>query len=181
VLLTGAIAAPAVFLTPGEPIYRLPGLGWTMTSQGLTSAALLLARAVTAVSLTLLLVLSTPWGNTLKALRVLGTPAVVIVILGMTKRYIFLLIETAHELFEARRSRSVGRMGGADARRFASASLGALLERSLLLSNEIHLAMLSRGFRGRVDTLDEFRMRSRDWIALMIFLLVSATAIWRGR
>ena len=45
--------------------------------------------------------------HVLKALRVLRVPVVVVVVLGMTYRYILLLLEIAHEMFEARRSRTV--------------------------------------------------------------------------
>src|SRR5208283_5255287 len=39
---TGPIAVPAIFLTPGLAIYRTPAIGWPVTMQGLTTAALLL-------------------------------------------------------------------------------------------------------------------------------------------
>ena len=35
---TGLIAVPAVFLTPGRPVGRLPLLGWAVTAQGLRGA-----------------------------------------------------------------------------------------------------------------------------------------------
>ena len=38
------LALPAVFLTPGNAVARLPLLGWPLTSQGLLSAARLVAR-----------------------------------------------------------------------------------------------------------------------------------------
>jgi cobalt/nickel transport system permease protein len=56
-----------------------------------------------------------------------------------------------------------------------------LLGKSLQLSNEVHLAMLSRGFRGEVWTMDEFIMRPRDWIALAAFSASALGAIWMGR
>jgi cobalt/nickel transport system permease protein len=135
---------------------------------------------VTAVTLSLLLILSTPWPRVLKALRALGAPVVLVVILGMTHRYIFLLLAVARDMFEARRSRKVGALKPAEARRFATSCIGALLGKSLQLSNEAHLAMLSRGFRGEVYALDEFTMRPRDWTALAAFACLAIIAIWAG-
>jgi cobalt/nickel transport system permease protein len=180
-LFSGPVAAPAVFLTPGRIIFRLPLFDWPATAQGMTVAALLIARVVTAVTLTLLLILSTPWPNVLKALRALGAPVVLIVILGMTYRYVFLLLAAARDLFEARRSRMVGALEAVEARRFATSCIGALLGKSLQLSSEAHLAMLSRGFRGEVYSLDEFKMRMRDWMALAGFAGLAIVAIWAGR
>jgi energy-coupling factor transporter transmembrane protein EcfT len=41
--------------------------------------------------------------------------------------------------------------------------------------------MLSRGFRGEAYSLDDFEMKSRDWTASVIFLLLAGTAFWLGR
>jgi energy-coupling factor transporter transmembrane protein EcfT len=89
-----------------------------------------------------------------------------VVILGMTYRYIFLMLQIAQDMFESRQSRMVGTLDGADRRRLASASVGVLLSKSIQLSGDVYLAMLSRGFRGEIYTLDDFQMRARDWIAL---------------
>lgn len=180
-LFSGFIAAPAVFVTPGDIVYRLPLLGFPITWAGLRSAAFLVARAETAVTLSLLLALCTAWAHALKAMRAIGAPAPLVVILGMTYRYIFLLLGAARDLVEARQSRSVGAMEPADERRYAAAAIGVLLGKSLQLSNEVHLAMLARGFRGEVWTMDEFIMRPRDWIALAAFAALTLGAIWLGR
>ncbi len=175
-LFSGAIALPAVFLTPGD---RFPGL--PVTAQGLRAASFLLLRAETAVSLSSLLVLTTRWAHLLKALRVLRLPVVFVVILGMTYRYLFLMLQTALDMFESRESRTVGVLDPADRRRLASATVGVLLSKSYQLSSEVHLAMQSRGFRGEVYLLDEFTTRGADWVWLTVFLAVAAAAAWVGR
>ena len=180
-IFTGLIALPAVIITPGEIVWRLPLLGLPITLTGLKSAAFLIARVETAVTLSLLLVLCTPWAYTLKALRALGIPAPLVVILGMTYRYIFLLIGATRDLLEARQSRSVGAMEPSEGRRSAVAGIGVLLGKSLQTSNEVHLAMLARGFRGDAWTIDEFIMRARDWIALTAFAALVAIALSLGR
>ena len=178
---TGIIALPAIFLTPGPVIARVPLLNWEITATGTRSALYLISRVETAATLALLLVLCTPWTQVLKALRSLGVPVVVTVMLGMTHRYIYLLLEGAHDLFQARRSRIVAPPDGAAKRRLATTSAGVLLGRSLHLSQEVFLAMQSRGFRGEVYTLDEFQMKARDWLALAGFLALAGLALWFGR
>ncbi len=178
---TGLIALPAVFLTPGQPVYHVPWLRWPVTVQGLHSAAFLLLRAETAVTLSVILILTTFWTRILRALRVLHTPMVLVVILGMTYRYIFLLLRTAQEMFEAREVRVIGTLLPADRRRLASASAGVLLGKSLQLSGEVHLAMQARGFRGEIHLLDELPLRASDWLQLGAFGAFAATAVWLGR
>ena len=177
-VFTGMIALPAIFLTPGTTIGHMPLLHWTVTWQGVHTAPRLLARAETAATLAILLVLTTPWTHVLKALRVFRIPVTVVVILGMTHRYIFLLLHIARDFFEARRCRLVGHLDGPDRRRIAGAGAGVLLEKSLQLSDDAYLAMQARGFRGDVYVLDEFRMRLRDWGALAAFSAVTALALW---
>jgi cobalt ECF transporter T component CbiQ len=178
---TGAIAVPALFLTPGDALWRVPGLQWTLTAQGLTTASYLLLRVETAATLALLLVFSTPWTHVLKALRILRVPVVFVAILGMASRYILLLLETAHEMFESRKSRSVGALEAVERRHVAVASVGVLLSRSFQLSGDVYLAMQSRGFRGEVYLLDDFAMRRLDWLALVCFAALAAAAVWAGR
>jgi cobalt/nickel transport system permease protein len=137
-LFTGVIALPAAFMSPG-----------------LRGAAFPVLRAEAAATLSALLVLTTPWPRILRALRWFRVPAVVVVILGMTCRYIFVILETALEMLESRKSRTVGTLPPTEKRRLASASVGVLLSKSVALSNEVHLAMLSRGFRGDIRLLED--------------------------
>jgi cobalt/nickel transport system permease protein len=175
------LAVPALFLTPGIVMYRLPGFHWGVTAQGLTTASFLVLRSEAAATLALVLVFTTPWMHVLKALRMCRVPVVFVVILGMACRYILLLLETAHEMFESRKSRTVGSLTRSEQRRVAILSTGALLSRTLQLSNEVYLAMQARGFRGEVYILDDFRMRNLDWLALITFGGLTAGLAWVGR
>jgi cobalt/nickel transport system permease protein len=178
---SATLALPAIFLTPGSALYRLPLINWTISAQGLRAASMLVLRAESAATLALILVFTTPWTHVLKALRMFRVPVVFVVILGMTCRYILLLLETAHEMFESRKSRTVGVLTRAAQRRIALLSSGALLSRTLHLSNEVYLAMQSRGFRGEVFILDDFRMKNPDWLASAIFGGVAIGLGWAGR
>lgn len=175
---TGMIAAPALFLVPGDVLVQLPVLHWTITLQGLRSAAFLLGRSETAATLALLLILCTPWPHVLKALRICRLPTVLVVILGMTHRYIFIFLHNASQMFEARRSRMIGPLSPRDRRRMATASAGVLLGKALHMSTEVHLAMIARGYRGEVHLLDDFRTRPIDWLALAGFAAVAIAALW---
>ena len=161
---TGTIAAPALFLTPGQ--------------QGLRAAAFLVSRAETAATLSALLVLTTPWPWVMKALRTFRCPAVFVVILGMTYRYLFVILETALDMFESRQSRTVGVLEPADRRRLSAATAGVLLSKSLQLSSEVHLAMQSRGFRGEIHIMRDFRAKTADWCWLGGFASIAGAAAW---
>ena len=178
---TGVIALPAIFITPGNAIASWAGGAIRITAPGLRTAVLLIARVETAVTFTTLLILCTPWTHVLKALRSFRVPQEVITMLAMTHRYVFLLVETASQMFESRRSRTVGRLPGSEQRRMTAQTAGVLLSKSIDLSHDVYLAMQSRGFRGEVRILSDFRMRSWDYVGLLGFVCIGVIAVWMGR
>jgi cobalt/nickel transport system permease protein len=174
---TGVIALPALFLTPGEPLSAISSI----TRQGVETAVMLIARVETAVTLTTILVLCTPWVQILKALRSLNVPREVVMMLAMAYRYIFLLAETATQMFESRESRRVGVLPAGEQRRVVAQSAGVLMSKSLDLSQDVFLAMQSRGYRGDVMTIAEQRLRIHDYLAILAVGVIAALALWLGR
>lgn len=183
---TGIVALPALFniFTPGQPLVTListPQFTLSITMPGVITAAFLLLRVGTSVSIGVLLILTTRWTLLLKALRVLRVPQAFVLILGMTYRYIYVLLHTMNDMFLARKSRLVGRVSGGEDRQWLTASMGILLSKAYQLSEEVFLAMQSRGFRGEVLVMDNLEWRRTDTIWLVIFLVVAAIAIGLGR
>ena len=101
--------------------------------------------------------------------------------LAMTHRYVFLLVETANQMFESRQSRTVGRLPGPERRRMTARTAGVLLSKSMELSNDVYLAMQSRAFQGDIRSLSEFDMKASDYAGLLVFLCVGIIAVWMGR
>lgn len=176
-LFAGVVVLPSLFLLPGEPIVSvldLPPLRLAVTDNGLASALLLVARVGASVSLALLLVSTTRWTELLRALRVFRVPESFVVVLGMTYRYLFLLLHAANNLFLARASRTVGMTSGAEQRRWAAGAAGALVSRSVKLSGDVLLAMRARGFDGEIRVAGSPRMRDQDWLLLALSAALAA-------
>jgi cobalt/nickel transport system permease protein len=178
---TGVIAAPSVFLTPGTALWHMPLLGWAITLQGLRSAAFLLLRAETCASLSVLLILTTLWTQLLRALRFFRVPVILVAILGMTYRFLFLLLRVATDMYEARESRLIGNLPPNQQRRLAASTAGVLLGKTMQLTGDVHLAMQARGFRGEVRLLDDLKLQRYDWLRIAAFFAIASCAIWWGR
>jgi cobalt ECF transporter T component CbiQ len=176
---TGFIALPAIFTTPGTVAFRMGPIA--ATQPGLLTALLLILRVEAAVTLSTALVLCTRWTHLLKALRSLGVPSEVVAMLAMTYRYIFLLIETASQMFESRQSRIVGGLRATEQRRLAVRTAGVLFSKTIDLSNDVYLAMQSRGFRREMELIAEFHMKLIDYAALALFFLTAGIVIFLGR
>jgi cobalt/nickel transport system permease protein len=185
---TGVVALPALFspFSPGAPLVTLidlasPRVYLAITQPGVITTAFLLLRVGASVSVAVLLVLTTRWTTLLKALRVLRVPQVFVLILGMTYRYIYVLLHAANNMFLARTSRVVGRVSSADNRRWLTASMGALLSKSYELSDQVYLAMQSRGFRGEAQVMETIQWRAVDFLWLGVFIAVAGGAAWMGK
>ncbi len=170
-VFTGLIALPALFLTPGPVLWQLP-LNIAITRTGAQSALFLLLRVSTSVSWASLLVLTTPWNHLLKALGKLHLPDEIVLILGMTYRYIHMLLHESVEMFLSRKSRLLKKLPRARERELLGATGGVLLERSLQVSSEVYLAMQSRGYRHYPRTLNDFKFHWYDGLSVTIALLV---------
>ena len=178
---SGFLSLPAMFLIHGTMLYQVPILGWTITQQGLMSSCFLLLRVETAATFTALLVMTTEWARVLRALRFFHVPITAVVILEMTYRYIYLLLQTASDMFESRQSRLIGTLDGGERRRLAGATVGVLLSKSFQLSTEVHSAMLARGFHGEVYLFNDLNTDARDWVHLGIFGTLALAAVLLGR
>jgi cobalt ECF transporter T component CbiQ len=177
-LFTGVIVAPAMFsfVTPGEVVLPLGhwfGHEVGLTRQGLTSMGLIVSRVATSISLVVLLTLTTSWPRLLSALRALLAPRLIVLVLGMAYRYLFVLLDAVSEMITARRARTVSsRKDGRGARVVAGFSGGALFGKAHALSEEIHQAMLARGYRGEARLLERSSLCIADgvWLAACLSL-----------
>lgn len=175
-IFTGVVVLPATLsvVSPGEvviPLWHWHGSAAGLTAEGLRGAALIVTRVATSISLVVLLTLTTPWVRLLAALRAVAVPKIFVLVIGMAYRYLFLLLGTVTDMYTARKARLVGRADDVrSGRAFVAASAGVLFGKASGLSEEVHQAMVARGYRGEAVALDRFRLRGLDvgWLAAAI-------------
>jgi len=119
-----------------------------ITSEGVFWASTFLARVTTAVSYAILLMLTTRWSDLVNTLNRLRFPKMFVLILGMAYRYIFLLLDMIAKMLFSRKSRAVGKESSVSSWKLNAGIIGALFLKSYDMSENIYLAMLSRGFNG---------------------------------
>ena len=183
-IFTGIVVLPATLsiVTPGDVVLTLwhgNGAPEGFTAQGLTAAARVVCRVAVSISLVVLLTLTTPWVRLLAALRSLGVPRIFILIIGMAYRYIFLLLTTVTDMLQARQARTPGTpKHDASARAFLGAGVGTLLGKAGQLSEEVHQAMVARGYRGDATTLDHADPGRVDLLYGVLVVLAAAALLW---
>ncbi len=143
-LFTSLVAFFAIFgfVTPGETVFKVFGLG--ITAEGLKAALMLTLRASASAGIALLLPMTSKWIDLVGALRVFAVPWSVIFVLLLSYRYIFSVLKITQESYYARLSRQITPTLGEE-----YASLGnriaLLINRSVKLGENIQLAFVSRG------------------------------------
>lgn len=179
----GIVILPSIFFAPSQRWFDLTigplhiGPSWIT----LLAAAVFVVRVGVCVSLAVLLILTTPWSDLMKSLRTFHVPQVFILLLTMTYRYIFLFLHTANGMFEARKSRTVGRTSGNEQRGWISGSITSLMQRSFQMSNEVYAAMAARGFKGEFYAYHDDQMKAVDWFAISGAILLGLVVFLLGR
>jgi cobalt/nickel transport system permease protein len=198
-LFTLVIAIPMLFnvFLPGDPLYQVAYLGENaslgpialpesiyITTQGTNAAVVFTLRVVVSVSAVVLLFLTTPQAVLFKSLRSIGVPKLYVLTLEMAYRYIFLLTDLIREVYIAKRARTIRSRSMREEQKWVGGRIGYILIRSLGMSEKVHMAMVSRGFNGDVKIMQDFQLRTADYLfglsaftISLILVLISQNAI----
>jgi cobalt/nickel transport system permease protein len=143
-----AVLVPFVAQGPQVQVQVL-GLGVSLSEPGLVAAAGLLMKGTLGVLASLTLAATTEPEDVLRGLERLRMPDLIVQIMGFMIRYLDVVTGEMGRMLTAMRSR------GCDPRSprhwpALARSLGALFIRSYERGERVHLAMLSRGYTGRL-------------------------------
>ncbi len=179
------IAIPAIFniFTPGEVLFtlKLLGLKLIITQQGLFTAVLFVTRVIASVSFAVLLSITTKHFALLKVLRIFGIPQVFVMTLGMCYRYIYLFLEVVENTYLAIKSRVGTRLHYKKGQQIIAWNISSLWHRSYYLNEAVYNAMLSRGYTGEPALLNDFRVKSKDWVWLFFTTVFFVILLYLNR
>jgi cobalt/nickel transport system permease protein len=168
----GRLALVLLFVAPFAltlPFF-FPGESWW---PGIRLGLLLAVKAMTLLALALVLFVSAPLPDTLKAAHSLRVPGLLVQLFGMTYRYAFLVAGELGRLRVALRARGYRNRPTRHCYRTVGHVTGTLLVRSHERGERVSQAMRCRGFDGQYRSLSDFRTRPAD---VVFFLLVAAGA-----
>lgn len=173
------VAVPLLFTVPGEIVYSVPLLGWTVSAQGIERFLSVLLRSWIAIQAAILLTAVTPFPDLLWALGALRLPRTVVSTIGFMVRYLFVLSDEAARMLQARAARASrpageGRPPVLWQARVAGNMVGSLFLRALERSERVYAAMLARGYDGQMPSLTRHQLRPSDWAATALAILVLA-------
>jgi len=174
------------------PRWYLARLGWLLLflspfllflplllpmTEALLLAATLAAKAVTIVTLVLVLLTSAPLNDLLKAAHALRVPGLLIQLFALTYRYIFLVAGELGRIRIAVRARGYRNRASRHSYRTIGHITGTLLVRSHERGERVAQAMRCRGFDGRYRSLTSFQTRRVDVLCGLLLPATSAALL----
>lgn len=163
--LTLLAAALFVFLSIIAVWARLPLFGvmaragvvlpFTLVFAAIAWRPALIPKTYLSAMAVLIVVATTPLPLLMRGMESLGAPRFLLMVAQFLYRYLFVIVEEGQHMVSAARSR-----GGSF--RAAAGALAVLFARSYGRAEEIHRAMLARGFPGYFRTLGALRFRAAD-------------------
>jgi cobalt/nickel transport system permease protein len=136
-------------------------------------ALALVLKSYLSAAAVLLLVATTPIPRLLHGLEMAGVPRFLLMVTQFLYRYLFVISEEAQHMRTAATARGASARGLlAHGARFRAAggALAVLFARSYGRAEEIHRAMLARGFEGHFPPLTNLRVSAMD----VLFVLLAA-------
>jgi cobalt/nickel transport system permease protein len=171
-----------LFLVPGEPVFQLGPVA--ISDAGLLRFGSALSRAAVALGAAVVLVSTTSFPDLVQALRQLRLPRAVTASLGLAYRLLYILSDEIERIERAAVSRSA-RLRSVRRRKLLVGITAAALTRSLARGQRTYRAMLARGYRGEMRSLDTRALDLRSALQLAALMLIAAattlSAYWTAQ
>jgi cobalt/nickel transport system permease protein len=151
-------------------IYSIPqNIG--ITTNGIQVVLLVFLRVLNSVSFALLVVFTTPFHSFIKSLKMIGVPDTFLMIISLAYKYIFILSRTIEETYFAFKSRLSGNVKSSSIRKLIGGRIFFIFKRSMIIYQDTYLAMVSRGYEGKVMLHSRNHFTIKDFIVLLFIVL----------
>jgi cobalt/nickel transport system permease protein len=151
--------------------YHIPGvIGFT--AEGVSVVSILTLRVINSLSLSFLILYTTPFPEIIKALKVLKIPDAFLIIISLTYKYIFIFARIVSDMHLAKKSRLAGVVKSAEARTWIAGRIAFIFKKTQLKCDEVFKAMIGRGFSGEIKLYRYQKIRGRDWVIGFFLFMV---------
>lgn len=157
---------------PGDVIYTFQGIDFIrINPRGVLVAALAFLKASAIVVMMVPLFGTNRFPVTIQALASLRVPSMVIQMILMCYRYLFVFASEMQRMATAMKARGFRKRTNLMTLRIMGNFVGVLLVRSFERTERVYDAMLSRGYTGKIRTLEAPSLKTKDiWMG----------ALWAG-
>jgi len=170
---------PFPFLIDGTPLATM-SIGQysvVVTDRGVEALSFFVLKVWVCVASMTIFILTTGVSRLIKAMEGVKVPKNLTVMLAMTYRYIFLLVEEVNRMVLAREARCVRRESRKAILKSLGSILGALFLRSYERGENVYTAMLARGYPGNVKASGRTPWSAQDWLFGLVLGTLCTSAL----
>ncbi|HCL81534.1 MAG TPA: hypothetical protein DHW81_04680 [Nitrospiraceae bacterium] len=139
---------------------------------------MLTLRVINSVSLSFLVLYTTPFADIIRALKVFKVPDAVLMIITLTYKYIFIFAKTIEDMHLAKKSRTVGGINNKEAREWIAGRIAFMFKKSRQRCEDVFNAMIARGFSDTVAIYGFKKMDKRDAAAGCVLFSAGIIFLW---
>ena len=179
VITHGKVLIPLITLSKAYDfwVYHIPEV-IGVTGEGVLVVAMLTLRVLNSLSVSFLILYTTPFPEIIKALKVLKVPDTFLIIISLAYKYIFIFARIATDMYLAKKSRLVGAVNRAEARNWVAGRIAFLFKKTQLRCDDVFKAMIGRGFSGDVKLYRYRQITGGDWIVGVLLLIAGLFFLW---
>jgi len=187
------IVVPAAFniITPGKTLWHVFSFTkdyqlWIyhvpqhidITEEGCLLVLRFFLRVFNSISITYLVVFSTPFAELIKSLKALFVPDTFLMIIMLAYKYILILSLCIGETYFAMKSRLLGHVRNKSIRELIAGRIHYIFRRSKQTYELTYLAMVSRGYTGKIALGRTQKIKCTDIIILTIVFAFGITIMF---
>jgi cobalt/nickel transport system permease protein len=179
VITRGEVFFPVITLPKAYDfwMYHIPEvIGFTR--EGFSVVALLTLRVLNSLSISFLILYTTPFPEIIKALKVLKVPDAFLIIISLTYKYIFIFARIVTDMHLAKKSRLIGAVNRAEARNWVAGRMAFIFRKTQLKCDDVFKAMVGKGFSGEIRLYQYQTIRGRDWIVGFFLFTLGSLFLW---
>jgi cobalt ECF transporter T component CbiQ len=179
VITHGKVLIPIITLSKAYDfwVYHIPEvIGFTR--EGASVVAMLTLRVLNSLSVSFLILYTTPFPEIIKALKVLKVPDTFLIIISLAYKYIFIFARTVTDMHLAKKSRLIGEVNRAEARNWVAGRIAFLFKKTQLKCDDVFKAMIGRGFSGEIKLYRYQKITGRDWILGLFLFTLGLLFLW---
>lgn len=130
-------------------IYHIPQI-IGITSEGMSGVIMLTLRVINSISVSFLVIYTTPFHAIIKALKLFRIPDAILMIIMLSYSYIFIFSKTIEEIYLAKSARTLIKNNNKEARTWVAGRIAFIFHKTQQRYEDIFKAMLSKGFSGKI-------------------------------
>ena len=179
VITHGKVLVPLITLSRPYDfwVYHIPEV-IGVTREGVSVVAMLTLRVLNSLSVSFLILYTTPFPEIIKALKVLKVPDTFLIIISLAYKYIFIFARIITDMHLAKKSRLAGAVKMAEARDWMAGRIAFIFKKTQLECDDVFKAMIGRGFSGEIKLYQYQKITRRDWIVGFFLFMAGLLFLW---